>query len=558
MPKSNPRNWEAHVPTRLTARMRSLAKSSAAAMIAFALSTHAPAQAADEPAAERPNVVVVILDDIGVDSASDMYPGLIDRLTQQYGPSGLDHPGYLKIDGKPGSTPNIARFAAEGVSFSQAWAQPFCSPTRASMLTGLFASKTGVRDYTNYLPQSTHSLAYDLKTAGYGTAVFGKWHMAGLNQYPGLLPQQANFDLFKGNLNGAISDFWDYAYQVQDAATKPGEFRVEKAPVSTLPGLSASTYANTTQVADAISWITEQDEQGKPWFVWLGFSLAHITGGGNAGPTFVPDAATLDRTTYDEVAACHGQFGSVNIGDCSAATLNRAMTNSIDTLFGKLIEAIDRIDPNTYVIVMGDNGTPMYGRPSVNFIDNMYITRDGRAKGTGYESGTRIPLAIRGPGIGAARSDAVVHVADLFSTILDFARVPIPGQVPAPAGGGMVEIDSRSLAPILFDGAKTVRDPVYDYIAAETAVPTIISPGVTGPANEYQVATRNAAFKVLCIKEGDDKTCQFFNLTNDPLEEFPLAMPAECPANQPGDFAATDEAANFCFLRQAIKEQSSL
>lgn len=543
------------MPARLTA-IRTLSLTGAA-IAAIAVAPQATS-AADAPTPKRPNIVLVILDDVGLDSATDMYPGLIDSLTKQYGPSGLNDPDYAKIAGKPASTPVLDKFASEGVTFSQAWAQPFCSPTRASMLTGLFASKTGVRDYTNYLTQHTHSLAQDLKAAGYSTAIFGKWHMAGLNVYPGLKPKQASFDLFRGNLNGALDDYWDYDYQVQDDSTPADQWRDEKAPANSLPGMARTTYAPVTKAADAIGWMTEQEKAHKPWFAWFAFNMSHITAGRTHAPTIAPDGDTLDRKSYDEIAACHGQFGSFNIGDCSAPALNRAMNNSMDTVVGKLLDAIEHLDPNTYVIILGDNGTPMYGRAGTNFIDNMYIKRDGRAKGTGYESGVRVPLAIRGPGIKPGTSDASVHVVDLFSTILDFAHAPVPKTVPEPAGAGDVPVDSRSLAPIVFGQARTNRDPVHDYVVSETSVPTIQPDGKPGPSSQHHVAVRNATYKVLCIQKGADDSCQFYNLVKDPLEEYPLKLPAKCPAKVSVNFAATDETANYCFLRQAVRTQSGL
>jgi arylsulfatase A-like enzyme len=546
----------------MTAFFRSPVKRFAAAsMAAIAVGMIAPPSAAQAPAgpAKRPNIALIILDDIGIDTASDMYPGLIDTLVEKYGPNGLKNANYLSIKGKPASTPILDRFAQQGMTFRQAWAQPFCSPTRASMLTGLFASRTGVRDFTNWLTQNSHSIAQDLKTAGYSTAVFGKWHMAGLNQYPGLKPKEASFDLFRGNMNGAIEDYWDYSYEVQDERTKPDEIRTEKAPVNALPGIAATSYAPVTKVADAIRWIGAQEkaDPDKPWFLWMAYNLSHITPQRDA-PTIVPNADTLDKASRDEMAACGGTFGSKKVGNCSAEALNRAMTNSMDTTIGRLLDYIDRLGPDTYVIILGDNGTPMYGRPATNFIDNMYITRAGRAKGTGYESGMRIPLAIRGPGIKAGTtSDAVVHVADLFSTMLDFARVPIPQMVPNREGTAKVPIDSKSLAPVLFQGKKEVRDPVHDYIASETSVPILGPNAQPGASSQHHVAVRNATYKLLCIQKGAT-SCQFFDLAKDPLEEYPLAMPASCPATVSVTFAATDAAANYCFLRAAVRKEASL
>ncbi|BBC73380.1 conserved hypothetical protein [Altererythrobacter sp. B11] len=515
---------------------------------------------AEEKTPSHPNIMLIILDDIGMDTTSNVYPGLIDGLVETYGPSGLNHPDYAKIKGVPASTPVLDAFAAEGMTFSEAWAQPFCSPTRASMLTGLYASKTGVRDYTNWLTQNSHSVAEDLKGAGYNTAIFGKWHMAGLNQYPGMKPKEAGFDLFRGNMNGAIEDYWNYTYQVQDANSAPGDVRSEKAPVNSLPGIAPTSYAPVTKIADAIGWIEDQEKASpdKPWFVWMAYNLSHITPQREA-PTVVPNADALDDASREEMAACGGEFGSKNVGDCSAEALNRAMTNSMDTTIGKLLDYIDRTAPDTYVIILGDNGTPMYGRPSTNFIDNMYITRVGRGKGTGYESGMRIPLIIRGPGIKAGTtSDAVVHVADLFSTILDFAKVAIPQMVPNREGTAMVPLDSRSLAPVLFEGKAEVRDPVHNYIAAETSIPVLGAGTPTGEKSEYQVAVRNGTYKVLCIEKSGSTDCQFYNLVKDPIEEYPLQIPANCPAKVSMSFSATDEAGNYCFLRNAIREQSDL
>ena len=113
------------------------------------------------------------------------------------------------------------------------------------------------------------------------------------------------------------------------------------------------------------------------------------------------------------------------------------------------------------MIYVGDNGTPMYGRPNLDFIDNMYITRKGRGKGTTYESGARVPLAIRGPGIGANRVNGeFLQVADLFPTILSLAGLTPPPGVPTgdgsgTAGGGWRVAGSRSLS----GKAKAVRDP---------------------------------------------------------------------------------------------------
>src|SRR5262245_3435745 len=103
-----------------------------AAMVMAFLGTSARAQRTS-----RPNILLIIADDVGLDVTTDMYPGLIDDLVKKYGPDGLKHPNYAAIKGSPASTPNLDQLAKQGMVFSNAWAQPFCSPTRASILTGL-------------------------------------------------------------------------------------------------------------------------------------------------------------------------------------------------------------------------------------------------------------------------------------------------------------------------------------------------------------------------------------------------------------------------------------
>jgi arylsulfatase A-like enzyme len=501
----------------------------------------------------RPNILLIISDDIGLDVTTTMYPGLIDRLVEQYGPSGLKHPDYTQISGRPASTPNLDALARQGVSFTNAWVQPFCSPTRASILTGLFAAKTHVLDYTHYVTHSHHSFVNDLKTkGGYSTAVFGKWHMAGLGQYPGMRPKEAGFDLFLGNLHGGLATYWDYDYHVQDETTPPDQWRTEKPPARSLPGIAPTTYAPVVKVADTLAWIRKQEaaDPARPWFAWLAFNVAHITGNQQPNPMAVPNADTMNEVARREMEACQGTFGSANVGSCSSEALMRAMTNSMDTVIGKLLDGVDAIDRNTYVIYIGDNGSWMFGARR-EFIDNMYITRQDRGKGTAYESGARVPFTIRGPRIAAStRSDEPVHGVDLFPTILKLAGLDAPTTVPNTLGTGTVAVDGVSLAPILFDGARSVRDPVRDYLLTETVNPI--------KNNRREAGARNGTYKVLCAERATADACAFYHLVRDPLEEFPLDEPESCASYETGRWTPTDQAWHFCRLLGVLATDSFL
>ena len=506
---------------------------------------------------KRPNILLIIGDDIGIDVTTDMYPGIIDDLVKQYGPSGHNHPKYKEINGRPASTPSLDTLARGGMRFSHAWAQPFCSPTRTSLITGLYSAKTGVIDPTGWLSQNHHSFVRDLKEkGGYSTAVFGKWHIAGLFEYPGMKPKEAGFDLFQGNLHGGVATYYEWDYQVQDDSTPPDKWRTEKAPVRSLPGIKPTTFAPVVKTADAIKWITEQEKNNpdKPWFAWFAFNLSHITGQQEPNPMVIPNADTMDEISRKEMEGCmgpDGRFGSANVGSCSSEALMRAMTNSMDTMIGRLIETVDRLDTNTYIIYLGDNGTWMFG-PKREFIDNMYITKRGRSKGTAYESGVRVSMAIRGPGIKAnSQSDEWVHNVDLFSTILELAGLDVPRMVPNKEGNGMVEVDGVSLTPILFNNARDLRDPYKGYLLAETV-------NAYKEGHPIEVGARNATYKVICDDKAKTGSCVFYNLVDDPIEEYPLEKPDTCNNYKNGTWTQTDPEWNFCRLQEVIAEKSTL
>jgi arylsulfatase A-like enzyme len=264
----------------------------------------------------------------------------------------------------------------------------------------------------------------------------------------------------------------------------------------------------------------------------------------------------MDAVSRKEMEGCmgpDGEFGTANVGSCSSEALMRAMTNTMDMMTGKLIETVDRLDPNTYVIYIGDNGTWMFGE-NREFIDNMYITRRGRSKGTAYESGVRVSMAVRGPGIEAgSQSDALVNGVDLFSTILELAGLDVPETVPNRTGDGTETLDSVSLAPILFKGATGLRDPDKDYMLAET-----VNPVSTVKPNLKQAGARNATYKLICDETPEPANCVFYNLVDDPLEEYPLEKPDSCTGYEDGTWTTADPEWHFCRLHEVIAEESFL
>ncbi len=509
---------------------------------------------------KRPNILLIISDDFGVDVTSGMYPGMIDDLVNKYGPSGHNHPDYKSINGRPASTPRLDKLAREGMVFTNVWAHPFCSPTRAAVLTGLFGKKTKVLSYADALSQKHTTFVQKLRDeGGYSTGLFGKWHLAGLPgqngapDYPGIKPKEAGFDIFRGNLHAAITSYWKYDYQIQDENTRANEWRTEEAPVRSLPGIAPTNFAPVVKVADTIEWITGQEKKNpdKPWFAWLAYNLSHTTIIQQPNAMSVPNADTLDSKSLAEMKACGGEFGSNNAGSCSDESLMRAMTNAMDTITGKLLDAVHDLDPNTYVIYISDNGTPMYDMFNLSYIDNMYITRKGRGKGTSYESGARVAMAIKGPGIGAKSvSREFVHAADLFSTTLSLAGLEVPKQVSDSKGASVVPLDSVSLSPIIFGEKDALRDPEKGYILTESL--NLMKEGMR------QVGARNATYKVVCTGGTETGDCVFFNLEDDPLEEYPMEKPESCVDYTNESWSSKDPRWHFCRLKEVIENYSFL
>jgi DNA polymerase elongation subunit (family B) len=90
----------------------------------------------------------------------------------------------------------------------------------------------------------------------------------------------------------------------------------------------------------------------------------------------------MDEPSRKEMEACmgpDGKFGSANVGSCSSEALMRAMTNSMDTMIGRVIETVEKLDPNTYIIYLGDNGTWMFGGKREFFV--IFKLPGGRSEG---------------------------------------------------------------------------------------------------------------------------------------------------------------------------------
>jgi arylsulfatase A-like enzyme len=332
------------------------------------------------------NVLVIVADDIGID------------MIHQFG----SHPASAP-------TPNIDQLCAEGVSFMNAFTDPICSPTRAGIMTGRYAVRSligrPIHEWQNAwsLPIAAVTLpkliAQHAPTPVAMSAV-GKWHLGTANNGGALHPNLSGFPHFSGIL-GNFSFGTEYTNWT----------KVVNGVSST-----STTYATTDQVDDAIARIGAMPE---PWFLYLGFSAAHI-------PFHAPPA---HLHTYN----LSGQ------PEATPVEHYRAAVQAMDTEIGRLMQSIPpEVRENTMVIFLADNGsvTDAVLPPGI----------PNQSKGTLFEGGVRVPFVISGAGVAypGSRCYALVQAVDVFSTTLDALGID-PFVAASPAN----TIDGLSLLPYL-------------------------------------------------------------------------------------------------------------
>ncbi len=247
-------------------------------------------------AARRPNVIVILADDLGWKDV-----------------------GY---HGGPARTPNIDRLAAGGVRLESFYAYPLCSPTRAALLTGRNPIRFGlaysvVRPWAYYgVPLSEQLLPESFQKAGYQTAITGKWHLGHSNRK--LLPGSRGFDHFYGHVNGAI----DYNTHERDAAI---DWQRNGASVR------EEGYSTDLLAAEAVRWIEGRDK-ARPYFLYVPFNAPHT-------PLQAP-AAVLEKYKHIENPRRRTYV---------------AMVDALDQVIGRIAA---KVDGDTILFFASDNGGP--------------------------------------------------------------------------------------------------------------------------------------------------------------------------------------------------------
>lgn len=433
---------------------------------------------------ERPNVVLIVLDDIGVDKV------------RAYG----EHdPRFL-----PPCTPNLDRLAAEGVLFRNVWTDPLCSPSRAQVLTGRHGFRTGIgsvipsqADVFGLSPRRERILPEVLD--GYQSAAVGKWHLASSVNDGVQHPLESGFGSYAGSLynllRGPVPDPDDPFLPDCTPFGRFGYYNwVKTLDVSgshRLQQVCWSTYATSDTADDAIQSVMSMRS---PWFLYVAFNAAHT-------PFQMPPSALQSASLCFRHHTLLTSRDPVQVAD--------AMIEVLDLELGRMIDAIRTIDPDVFVFVIGDNGTE--GRAVHGEIGSCFDPT--RAKGTLFQGGIHVPLLAAGPGVVPGECDALVSSTDLFATVSELALCPAPAA------------DSVSLVPYLFGDMTPRRDTVY----AERFWPNQETPDdpATLPFSPmvHTRVIRDARYKLYrATTAGGFRAEILFDLQTDPCERAPLAV----------------------------------
>lgn len=440
----------------------------------------------------KPNLVFILADDLGWNDTTFNTPNAFYE------------------------TPNIQRLAQRGMRFTQAYAaNPLCSPTRSSILSGLYPARTGITAPVCHLPQvimekatvkqagptakalvaqsvtrfDTHyyTLAEAFKADGYATGHFGKWHL-GPEPYS---PLQHGFDVDyphwpgPGPAGGYIAP-WKFPAALNVAST-PGEHIEDR-------------------TADEAIKFMQAHKDGPFYINYWAFSV------------HAPYDAKPKLIEKYRAKAAHLPPGSPQRNPVYAA-----MVQSLDDNVGRLINALDelKLTEKTIIVFFSDNGGVHWlaGTPEATLaagITDIPITSNAPLRGgkaTTYEGGTREPCLIAWPGLTKAGSSnpSIIQSVDFFPTFADVLRLKIPDTL---------KFDGQSFAPAL-RGVAHDRGPTFCHFPHTT-------PASGGLASTWVRVGHWKLIRFYCLGDDQSDVLELYNLEDDLGETKNLA--AQQPA----------------------------
>jgi len=410
----------------------------------------------------RPNILLIYVDDLG------------------YGDLGsFGHPVI--------QTPNIDRLASEGMTLTNYYApSALCSPSRAGLLTGRIPYRTGIKSWIPegtdiYLHDEEITLAEVLKSAGYATAIVGKWHLnSDLGSKDEPQPSDQGFDYFYGH----------NAFQIPTNRNPINIYRNGEL-LEAQQGYTADLYAD-----EAIAWLQKQDS-ATPFFLYLSMAEPH--------------------TTFENPAAYNQMYADYTDGEIIPipSGLDRIPTETLkprgpgeyyanitymDAQLGRVFAELEHsgAKKNTIIVFTSDNG-PVTSQWLQWFEVNAHGSTGGYRgrKHFLYEGGIKVPAIISYPGViePGSISDQLLVGMDFFVTLAELGKGAVPDDRP---------IDGISIEP-LFGGHE---------------LPTRQMFWALDSMSELEYAVREGAWKLMLDRNQEPK--ELYDLSNDPLEFFNL------------------------------------
>ena len=404
---------------------------------------------------KKPNVIIIMTDDQGF--------------------------GDLGINKNPNIiTPNIDQFASESVRFDNFFVSPVCAPTRASLMTGRYSLRTGVRDTYNggaIMSNTETTIAEILKEADYSTGIFGKWHLG--DNYP-FRPSEQGFDESIIHLAGGIGQVGDFTnyYKGNTSYFDPILWKNNKK--NQYDGYCSDIFAE-----NAVKFI--EKNKNKPFFCYLSFNAPHT-------PLQVPKKYYNMYKDLDPELGFNDESLASKMSEKDKEDARRiyGMVTNIDDNIGKVLNKLTElgIEEETIIIFMTDNGPQQF----------RYNSNMKGLKGTVYNGGTRVPFYIKYAE--KFKNSKVIsrmsaHI-DVLPTILELCNLKIPSDR---------KIDGQSLVPLI--NSKPFNDRhLFSYWTRRF------------PEKYINMSIQNDNYKLVGNNDynGKIKDFELYDLIADPLE----------------------------------------